>query len=148
MEPRCAAVDQEFDKLSLGHENGFLWDVVNPESSELQREDALPKSASEVGLSDVIDNWHRWFLDKGYVDWKFQARASGYIETAPLWNLHHYIAPICELIPEWGMSATAVLDRILKFLIKGKDLVLSPWFLPFIQVIPCSHSTHASFTCS
>ncbi|XP_061344674.1 RNA polymerase II C-terminal domain phosphatase-like 2 isoform X2 [Gastrolobium bilobum] len=49
MEPRCRAVDKEFDKLSLGHENGFLWDVVNPESSELQREDGLPRdSASEA----------------------------------------------------------------------------------------------------
>lgn len=50
MEPQCKAVDKEFDKLSLEHENGFLWDVVDAESSELQREDGLPReSASEVG---------------------------------------------------------------------------------------------------
>lgn len=55
MEPQCRVVDREFDKLSLGHENGFLWDVVNPESSELQREDGLPReSASEVGIFDVF----------------------------------------------------------------------------------------------
>lgn len=55
MEPQCRVVDREFDKLSLGHENGFLWDVVNPESSELQREDGLPReSASEVGIFYVF----------------------------------------------------------------------------------------------
>ena len=55
MEPQCRTVDSEFDKLSLGHENGFLWDEVNPESSEQQRKDGLPKeSASEVGISNVF----------------------------------------------------------------------------------------------
>ncbi|KAK7395125.1 hypothetical protein VNO78_15667 [Psophocarpus tetragonolobus] len=43
VEPQCRAVDREFDKLSLGRDNGFLWDVVNPESSELQTEDGAPK---------------------------------------------------------------------------------------------------------
>lgn len=53
MEPRYGAVDREFDKLSLEQENGFLWDDVNPESSELPG-DGLPKErASEVGISDV-----------------------------------------------------------------------------------------------
>ncbi|XP_028764380.1 RNA polymerase II C-terminal domain phosphatase-like 2 [Neltuma alba] len=48
MEPRFGAVDREFDKLSLGHENGFLWDDVSPETNELLG-DGLPKeSASEV----------------------------------------------------------------------------------------------------
>lgn len=47
MEPQCRPVDREFDKLSLGQENGFL----DPESSELQTEDGLPReSASEVGI--------------------------------------------------------------------------------------------------
>lgn len=51
MEPQCKAVNKEFDKLSLEHENGFLWDVVSAESSELQTEDGLPReSASEVGI--------------------------------------------------------------------------------------------------
>lgn len=55
MEPQCRAVDSEFDKLSLGHENGFLWDADNLESGELQRKNGLPKeSASEVGISDVF----------------------------------------------------------------------------------------------
>ena len=55
MDTQRGAVDSEFDKLSLGHENGFLWDVVNPESSDLQREDGLPKeNASEVGIPDVF----------------------------------------------------------------------------------------------
>ncbi|KAL5058181.1 hypothetical protein RYX36_029785 [Vicia faba] len=49
MEPQCKAVDKEFDKLSLEHENGFLWDVVDAESCELQTEDGLPReSASEA----------------------------------------------------------------------------------------------------
>ncbi|KAI4353294.1 hypothetical protein L6164_002253 [Bauhinia variegata] len=52
MEPQCKAVDKEFDKLSLGHENGFLWDAVDPEPLEMLREDGLPKeSASEA--SDI-----------------------------------------------------------------------------------------------
>lgn len=54
MEPRYGAFDGEFDKLSLGQENGFLWDEVKPEPSELQG-DGLPKeSASEVGISDAF----------------------------------------------------------------------------------------------
>ncbi|KAI9115845.1 hypothetical protein K1719_012775 [Acacia pycnantha] len=49
MEPRCGAVGQEFDKLSLNHENGFLWDAVNLESSELQRAYTLSReSASKI----------------------------------------------------------------------------------------------------
>lgn len=47
MEPQCRPVDREFDKLSLGQENGFL----DLESSELQTEDGLPReSVSEVGI--------------------------------------------------------------------------------------------------
>ncbi|KAK7294682.1 hypothetical protein RJT34_17572 [Clitoria ternatea] len=54
MEPQCRGVDRGFDKLSPGHDNGFLWDVVNPESSELQREDGLPtQSASEASDADT-----------------------------------------------------------------------------------------------
>lgn len=50
--PRSGAVDRDFNKLSLGTENGFLWDV-NPASSEALREDGLPKdSTSEVGIPD------------------------------------------------------------------------------------------------
>ncbi|KAL2337028.1 hypothetical protein Fmac_011474 [Flemingia macrophylla] len=49
VEPQCRAVDREFDKLSIGHDNGFLWDVVTPESSELQAEDGVPReNASEA----------------------------------------------------------------------------------------------------
>ncbi|XP_014514152.1 RNA polymerase II C-terminal domain phosphatase-like 2 isoform X2 [Vigna radiata var. radiata] len=43
VEPQCRVVDREFDKLSLGRDNGFLWDVVNPESNELQTEDGVPR---------------------------------------------------------------------------------------------------------
>ncbi|XP_052116198.1 RNA polymerase II C-terminal domain phosphatase-like 2 isoform X3 [Arachis duranensis] len=54
MEPQCRAVDCEFDKLSLGQENGFLWDEVTPESSEQQRKDGLPKeSASEASDAET-----------------------------------------------------------------------------------------------
>ena len=49
VEPQCRAVDKDFDKLSLGRDNGFLWDVVNLESSELQPEDGVPREhASSV----------------------------------------------------------------------------------------------------
>ncbi|XP_059462490.1 RNA polymerase II C-terminal domain phosphatase-like 2 isoform X2 [Corylus avellana] len=48
--PRSGAVDGDFDKLSLGNENGFLWDIVSPGTNELLREDGLPKeSTSEPG---------------------------------------------------------------------------------------------------
>ena len=47
------AVDRDFDKLSLGGENGFIWDIINPGSDELAVEDGLSKeSTSEVGVSD------------------------------------------------------------------------------------------------
>ncbi|TKY65861.1 RNA polymerase II C-terminal domain phosphatase 2 [Spatholobus suberectus] len=55
VEPQCRAVDREFDKLSIGRDNGFLWDVVNPESSELQAEDGVPReNASEVRIFYVF----------------------------------------------------------------------------------------------
>ncbi|KAL2626732.1 hypothetical protein AAZV13_07G129200 [Glycine max] len=49
VEPQCRAVDKDFDKLSLGCDNGFLWDVINPESSEPQPEDGVSReNASEA----------------------------------------------------------------------------------------------------
>lgn len=46
-----AAVDRDFDKLSLGNDNGFLWDIIKPGSTEALKEDELPKeSTSEVGI--------------------------------------------------------------------------------------------------
>jgi RNA polymerase II C-terminal domain phosphatase-like 1/2 len=49
--PRSGAVDGDFDKLSLGNENGFVWDIVSSGANELLREDGLPKeSTSEVGF--------------------------------------------------------------------------------------------------
>ncbi|KAK7373941.1 hypothetical protein VNO80_07363 [Phaseolus coccineus] len=54
VEPQCRVVDREFDKLSLGRDNGFLWDVVNPESNELQREDGVPReNASEASDAET-----------------------------------------------------------------------------------------------
>ncbi|GAU35664.1 hypothetical protein TSUD_162350 [Trifolium subterraneum] len=54
MEPLCKAVNTEFDDLSLEHENGFLWDEVNPESSELQTENGLQReSASEASDAEI-----------------------------------------------------------------------------------------------
>lgn len=48
--PHSGAVDTDFDKLSLGNENGFVWDTVGPGSAEVLTEDGLPKeSTSEVG---------------------------------------------------------------------------------------------------
>ncbi|XP_021289619.1 RNA polymerase II C-terminal domain phosphatase-like 2 isoform X3 [Herrania umbratica] len=43
--PHSGAVDRDFNKLSLGTENGFLWDM-NPASSEALREDGLPKDST------------------------------------------------------------------------------------------------------
>ncbi|XVF08265.1 hypothetical protein REPUB_Repub06bG0211600 [Reevesia pubescens] len=46
--PRSGAVDRDFNKLSLGTENGFLWDM-NPASNEALREDGLSKdNTSEI----------------------------------------------------------------------------------------------------
>ena len=40
-----------FDKLSLGNENGFLWDIVNPGTSEVVPEDGVTKERTpEVGI--------------------------------------------------------------------------------------------------
>lgn len=51
--PRSGAVDRDFDKLSLGNENGFLWDLVSAGMNEQLGEDGLPKeSATEVGISN------------------------------------------------------------------------------------------------
>lgn len=51
--PRSGTVDKDFDKLSLDNDNGFLWDIVNPGSTELPKEE-LPRkeSASEAGTLD------------------------------------------------------------------------------------------------
>lgn len=50
--PHSGAVDRDFNKLSLGTENGFLWDA-DPESNEALREDGIPKdNTSEVGIPD------------------------------------------------------------------------------------------------
>ncbi|KAF7845380.1 RNA polymerase II C-terminal domain phosphatase-like 2 isoform X1 [Senna tora] len=48
MEPRYGAVDREFDKLSLGQENGFLWDEANSESSEMPGDGLRKESVSEA----------------------------------------------------------------------------------------------------
>lgn len=74
--PLTGAVDTDFDKLSLGNENGFLWDIFSPGADEPLREDGLPKeSTSEVGISDDALPYliwlHRWCLDKGYVGKNF-----------------------------------------------------------------------------
>ncbi|CAJ1805148.1 unnamed protein product [Sphenostylis stenocarpa] len=54
VEPQCRAVDREFDKLSLGRDNGFVWDVVNPEFNELQTEDGVPReNASEASDAET-----------------------------------------------------------------------------------------------
>lgn len=55
--PRSGAVDKDFDKLSLENNNGFLFDINDPGSTELLKEDELPKeSAPEVGILDDAFN--------------------------------------------------------------------------------------------
>ncbi|XP_015897198.2 RNA polymerase II C-terminal domain phosphatase-like 2 isoform X1 [Ziziphus jujuba] len=44
--PRSAAVDKDFDKLSLENDNGFLFDIIDPGSTELLKEDELPKESA------------------------------------------------------------------------------------------------------
>ncbi|KAK8971810.1 hypothetical protein V6N11_028194 [Hibiscus sabdariffa] len=54
--PRSGVVDRDFDNLSLGTENGFLWDL-NPASNEAIREDVLPKDNTSEGI------WAKKFPD-------------------------------------------------------------------------------------
>ncbi|MBA0753785.1 hypothetical protein Gogos_021764 [Gossypium gossypioides] len=49
--PRSGAVDRDFNNLSLGTENGFLWDV-NPASNEAIKEGFPKDNTSEVGIPD------------------------------------------------------------------------------------------------
>ncbi|XP_022742342.1 RNA polymerase II C-terminal domain phosphatase-like 2 isoform X3 [Durio zibethinus] len=94
--PRSGAVDRDFNKLSLGTENGFLWDV-NPASNEALREDGLPKDNSSEGV------WAR----------NFQIRGSGYLERnhSSLDFALHQDVRAKTLKGEWAgfMSATAAL---------------------------------------
>jgi hypothetical protein len=98
------AVDRDFDKLSLGTENGFIWDIVSPGSNEFLKEDGVAKeSTSEVGISndafifDLISLFKNigdaWI--KGMWARNFQMRGSGYLEKN-----HSFfgfcIAPRCE----------------------------------------------------
>ena len=80
-------MDRDFNKLSLGTENGFLWDV-NPASNELLREDGLPEdNTSEVRIpNDAFSTWFDFFVKKGDAwikgiwERNFQIRGSGYLE--------------------------------------------------------------------
>ncbi|XP_004302639.1 PREDICTED: RNA polymerase II C-terminal domain phosphatase-like 2 [Fragaria vesca subsp. vesca] len=45
MAPRTGAVNKDFDKLSLGSENGFVVDIVGPGSAEVLMDDGLPKES-------------------------------------------------------------------------------------------------------
>ncbi|XP_060957770.1 RNA polymerase II C-terminal domain phosphatase-like 2 isoform X2 [Cannabis sativa] len=47
-----AAVDRDFNKLSLGNENGFLWDTIKPGSTEAVGEDELAKESTSEA-SDI-----------------------------------------------------------------------------------------------
>ncbi|KAH8505991.1 hypothetical protein H0E87_012994 [Populus deltoides] len=61
--PHPGAFDRDFDKLSIGYENGFVWDITNPGSSDMVQEDGLarecpPKVAdAELGsTSNMVNN--------------------------------------------------------------------------------------------
>ncbi|XP_062095251.1 RNA polymerase II C-terminal domain phosphatase-like 2 [Humulus lupulus] len=47
-----AAVDRDFNKLSLGNDNGFLWDTIKPGSTEAVKEDEPAKESSSEA-SDI-----------------------------------------------------------------------------------------------
>ncbi|XP_057808114.1 RNA polymerase II C-terminal domain phosphatase-like 2 [Salvia miltiorrhiza] len=50
IEPHSTAVDNDFDRLILEKENGFLWDVAKPGPEELPVRNGFPKqNSSEVG---------------------------------------------------------------------------------------------------
>lgn len=55
--PQSTAVDNDFDKLILEKENGFLWDVAMPEPGELPVSNGFPKqNNSEMGNSENISH--------------------------------------------------------------------------------------------
>ncbi|XP_073266020.1 RNA polymerase II C-terminal domain phosphatase-like 2 isoform X2 [Populus alba] len=61
--PHPGAFDRDFDKLSIGYKNGFVWDITNPGSSDVVQEDGLarecpPKVAdAELGsTSNMVNN--------------------------------------------------------------------------------------------
>ena len=41
--PHPGAFDRDFDKLSIGYKNGFVWDITNPGSSDVVQEDGLAR---------------------------------------------------------------------------------------------------------
>ena len=52
MKPLLGPVDTDLDKLSIGAENGFLWDTVAPAVNELPKEDVSHKeNNSEVRIT-------------------------------------------------------------------------------------------------
>lgn len=51
--PHTPAVDNDFDRLILEKENGFLWDIAKPGPEELPVSNGFPKqNNSEVGTFD------------------------------------------------------------------------------------------------
>lgn len=57
--PHSTGVDNDFDRLCLEKENGFLWDIVKPGSEELLVNNGFPKqNNSEVGTLDNTS--HDW----------------------------------------------------------------------------------------
>lgn len=49
--PHSEVVDRDFDKLSLGKENGILWEIINPGLDKQLSEDGVPKeNPFEVGM--------------------------------------------------------------------------------------------------
>ncbi|XP_050381463.1 RNA polymerase II C-terminal domain phosphatase-like 2 [Argentina anserina] len=54
--PRSGAVDKDFDKLSLGNENGFVFDIVAPGSAEVLTEDGVPKESTSEASEGEPEN--------------------------------------------------------------------------------------------
>ncbi|KAF8397309.1 hypothetical protein HHK36_016222 [Tetracentron sinense] len=52
--PGSGAVDRYLDKLSIGNENGFLWDIVSTGSDKLLTEDGLPKASTSEAAEEAI----------------------------------------------------------------------------------------------
>ncbi|XP_019053287.1 PREDICTED: RNA polymerase II C-terminal domain phosphatase-like 2 isoform X1 [Nelumbo nucifera] len=54
--PDSEAVDKDMNKLSVGNENGFLWDVASPELEEMPKEENLPDASSSEVAEDTLGN--------------------------------------------------------------------------------------------
>lgn len=68
--PHSTTVENDFDRLFLEKENGFLWDAVKPGPEEAFVNNGFPKQNinsshdwSDLGAQSIQDAWIKWYVD-------------------------------------------------------------------------------------